>query len=137
MHEADFMTPSSTAPSGKIPAMKIAITGASGLIGSGLVPYLTGRGHTVSRIVRNASKRGPRDIVWSPERGQLDPDDLEGFDAVIQLLVDRGAQLNPKNKRGLTPLGALMAGGSRAELVRTMRAFKETRRFGEPILETG
>jgi ankyrin repeat protein len=31
-----------------------------------------------------------------------------GLNAVVQLLADRGAQLNAKNKRGLTPLAALM-----------------------------
>ncbi|RPI52488.1 MAG: ankyrin repeat domain-containing protein [Acidobacteria bacterium] len=31
-----------------------------------------------------------------------------GLNAVVQLLADRGAQLNVKNKRGLTPLAALM-----------------------------
>jgi ankyrin repeat protein len=34
-----------------------------------------------------------------------------GYNTVIQLLVDRGARLNAKNKRGLTPLGALLGGG--------------------------
>jgi ankyrin repeat protein len=34
-----------------------------------------------------------------------------GYNTVIQLLVDRGAALNAKNKRGLTPLGALLRGG--------------------------
>jgi ankyrin repeat protein len=31
-----------------------------------------------------------------------------GFNTVVQLLADKGAQLNAKNKRGLTPLAALM-----------------------------
>jgi ankyrin repeat protein len=31
-----------------------------------------------------------------------------GLDTVVQLLADKGAQLNAKNKRGLTPLAALM-----------------------------
>jgi ankyrin repeat protein len=31
-----------------------------------------------------------------------------GLNTVVQLLADRGAQLNAKNKRGLTPLAALM-----------------------------
>ncbi len=34
-----------------------------------------------------------------------------GYDAVIQFLADHGAQVNAKNKRGLTPLGALTSGG--------------------------
>ena len=33
-----------------------------------------------------------------------------GLNTVVQLLADRGAQLNAKNKRGLTPLAALMPG---------------------------
>jgi ankyrin repeat protein len=31
-----------------------------------------------------------------------------GLNTVVQLLADKGAQLNVKNKRGLTPLAALM-----------------------------
>ena len=33
------------------------------------------------------------------------------YDTVIQFLVDHGAQVNAKNKRGLTPLGALLSSG--------------------------
>ena len=38
-----------------------------------------------------------------------------GMNSVVQLLADKGAQLNARNKRGLTPLAALMpaAGGPR------------------------
>ena len=32
----------------------------------------------------------------------------KGFNSVVQLLADKGAQLNAKNKRGLTPLASLM-----------------------------
>ena len=31
-----------------------------------------------------------------------------GLNTVVQLLADKGAQLNAKNKRGLTPLASLM-----------------------------
>ena len=34
-----------------------------------------------------------------------------GYHTVIQFLADRGAQVNAKNKRGLTPLAALLSGG--------------------------
>ncbi len=37
---------------------------------------------------------------------------LQGFNSVVQLLADNGANLSIRNKRGLTPLGALMAGGA-------------------------
>jgi ankyrin repeat protein len=34
-----------------------------------------------------------------------------GFDTVVQFLADNGADVNVKNKRGLTPLGALTSAG--------------------------
>lgn len=37
----------------------------------------------------------------------------QGYDTVIQFLADHGAQMNAKNKRGLTPLGTLLSGGGR------------------------
>ncbi len=56
----------------KAPRMTIAITGASGLIGSALVPFLTTGGHTV-RAVKRAADHG------------FDASALEGADAVIHL----------------------------------------------------
>ena len=38
---------------------------------------------------------------------------LLGYNTVVQLLADHGAQLNIKNKRGQTPLAALLTGGGR------------------------
>jgi hypothetical protein len=38
----------------------------------------------------------------------------QGFNSVVQLLADRGAELSVKNKRGLTPLGALTTPGAGA-----------------------
>jgi ankyrin len=35
-----------------------------------------------------------------------------GLNTIVQLLADRGAQLNAKNKRGLTPLASLMPGNA-------------------------
>ena len=37
----------------------------------------------------------------------------QGYDTVIQFLADHGAQVNAKNKRGQTPLAALLAGNAR------------------------
>ncbi|WP_322762912.1 TIGR01777 family oxidoreductase [Frankia sp. Cr2] len=64
--------------------MNIAVTGATGLIGSALVPALRRGGHTVRLLVR----RPPRDnfeISWNPARGTLDPAALTGLDAVVHL----------------------------------------------------
>jgi uncharacterized protein (TIGR01777 family) len=63
--------------------MKILVTGASGLIGSALVPSLTGAGHTVTRLVR--SKPRPGEIRWDPLGGDIDKAGLEGQEAVIHL----------------------------------------------------
>jgi hypothetical protein len=69
--------------------MTVAVTGASGLVGSALVPFLTAGGHSVVRVGRGAP-RGPqspavRDVQWDPERGRLDPAALEGVDVVVHL----------------------------------------------------
>jgi uncharacterized protein (TIGR01777 family) len=64
--------------------MKVAVAGSSGLIGSGLVPALHGDGHEVVRLVRgDANGRG--EIAWHPSEGILDPKDLDGIDAVVNL----------------------------------------------------
>jgi uncharacterized protein len=65
--------------------MKILVTGASGLVGSALVPRLTSEGHEVARLVRSQPKPGTTDIEWNPERGVIDTSRLEGSDAVVHL----------------------------------------------------
>lgn len=64
--------------------MKVAIAGSSGLIGTGLVPALRSGGHEVLRLVRRATKER-NEVRWDPVRGQLDPADLEGVDAIVNL----------------------------------------------------
>ncbi len=62
--------------------MRIAITGATGLIGSALTPMLTTAGHTVIPVSRHEIPGG---IRWEPTNGVLDPTSLEGVDAIIHL----------------------------------------------------
>jgi uncharacterized protein (TIGR01777 family) len=64
--------------------MKVAITGASGLVGSALVPFLTTGGHEVVRLVRRAPK-AKDEAGWDPEAGEVDAGALEGVDAVVHL----------------------------------------------------
>lgn len=64
--------------------MKIAVTGASGLIGSALVPHLRGSGHDVMRLVRRPAA-SVDEISWDPQSGSVDLTRLEGTDAVIHL----------------------------------------------------
>ena len=64
--------------------MKIALSGASGLIGSALVPELEGAGHDVVRLIRR-SPADSRELEWDPATGWLDPKALAGVDAVVNL----------------------------------------------------
>lgn len=64
--------------------MRIAITGASGLVGSDLVQTLEARGHEVLRLVRGAA-RGANEVEWTVEAGPKDPSRLADLDAVVHL----------------------------------------------------
>jgi uncharacterized protein (TIGR01777 family) len=64
--------------------MKILISGASGLLGSALVPRLQQEGWSVSRLVRH-NAHGADEIEWNPASETLDPRTLQGFDAVVHL----------------------------------------------------
>lgn len=73
-----------------MPRYKVAISGASGTIGSNLAHYLTTAGHQVKRLVRATGPRGQSGgdssvIPWDPARGVLDGADLEGLDALVHL----------------------------------------------------
>lgn len=62
--------------------MRIAISGASGMIGTALTRRLTADGHAVVGITRGAR---PGWIQWDPTRGALDPAALEGVEAIVHL----------------------------------------------------
>ncbi|MFO0912272.1 MAG: TIGR01777 family oxidoreductase [Pirellulales bacterium] len=63
--------------------MRVAVTGAGGLVGSTLVPRLTAGGHQVVPAARRSGGAGG--LQWDPERGLVDSSRWEGFDAVIHL----------------------------------------------------
>ena len=64
--------------------MKIAVTGASGLIGSALVPRLVADGHEVIRLVRR-TPRTADEHRWEPAHHRLPPGLLDDVDAVVNL----------------------------------------------------
>jgi uncharacterized protein len=68
-----------------VASRRVAITGATGLIGGALAASLERDGHRVHRITRSASKAGPDDLVWDPTAGSIDAQKLEGVDAVVHL----------------------------------------------------
>lgn len=63
----------------------VAISGASGFIGSRLVSFLAERGHRIRRLVRDPARAGVEDILWNPVSGGIDATVLEGIDAVVHL----------------------------------------------------
>ena len=65
-------------------SQRIAITGASGLIGGALSAFLRGRGDEVVRLVRRAPS-APDEVRWDPAARHLDPADLAGVSAVVHL----------------------------------------------------
>jgi uncharacterized protein (TIGR01777 family) len=67
------------------PRLRVAVTGATGLVGGALVPALRAAGHRVDRLSRRPPAAGTTDIQWDPARGELDPRALEGVDAVVHL----------------------------------------------------
>jgi uncharacterized protein (TIGR01777 family) len=64
--------------------MKIAVTGASGLIGSSLIPALRADGHDVLRLVRR-TPRTAEEHRWEPTHHRIPPGLLDDVDAVINL----------------------------------------------------
>lgn len=75
--------------------MKILISGASGLVGTNLIPTLITKGHEVFKLVRKTSKTSD-EIQWDAEKGFSDEEKakLENFDAVIHLAGDNVASEN-------------------------------------------
>jgi len=63
---------------------RVAVAGASGLIGGALVRSLVADGHEVVRLVRR-EPRGADEVRWDPEAGRVDPAGLAGCDAVVNL----------------------------------------------------
>jgi len=66
------------------PPLRVAITGASGLVGHQLAAFLTAGGHEVLRFARGRKARAG-EVAWNPAIGRIDHEALEGLDAVVHL----------------------------------------------------
>ncbi|WP_418956670.1 TIGR01777 family oxidoreductase [Streptomyces tritici] len=63
---------------------RIAVTGASGLIGTALVRSLRADGHEVVRLVRRPARTAD-EVEWDPKRLYVDTSGLVGCEAVVHL----------------------------------------------------
>jgi len=72
--------------------MNILVTGASGLVGSALVPFLTTGGHTVVKLARQPTRGGGASATWNPATGQIDLSRAGKLDAVVHLAGETVAQ---------------------------------------------
>jgi uncharacterized protein (TIGR01777 family) len=68
----------------------LAVTGASGLIGSALVPSLEAAGHRSLRVTRRPA--GPGQTRWDPESQTIDAAAFEGIDGAIHLAGENIAE---------------------------------------------
>ncbi len=81
--------------------MRIVISGASGLVGSALVPSLTTEGHEVVRLVRRPPAAAENAVQWDPAGSGLDATPIEGAGAAIHLAGENiaGARWSPAVKQ--------------------------------------
>ena len=90
----DLMLPS-------ISPQKIVISGASGVLGTSLVPFLRTQGHSVMRLVRQYSTQADSSY-WDPEEQEIDSHIFENAHTVIHLAgeyIGEGRWTRKKKKR--------------------------------------
>jgi uncharacterized protein (TIGR01777 family) len=106
---------------GTVRKLTFLISGASGLVGSALMPFLRSQGHEVVRLVRGR-EQGADTIAWDPSKGELDATRLRGIDVVINLSGENvaGGRWTAARRR------AILA--SRVESTRTLVKAIETMR---------
>ena len=106
--------------------MKIAIAGASGLVGTALMPALEAQGHEVTRLVRTAPRAG--EIEWHPNKDEVSAASLEGFDVIINLAGENiaGGRWTDEQKRKIRDSrvnGTHLLSEAIAKMERKPRAF--------------
>jgi len=99
--------------------LRIAVSGAGGLVGGALVAFLSTGGHEVRRIVRSRPDRARGDLLLDAERGEVDEAGFEGLDAVVHLAgepiadgrwtADRKRRILESRVKGTTLLARALA----------------------------
>jgi uncharacterized protein len=124
----------------------VAITGASGLVGSALSALLTSGGHRVIRLVRHAAV-GPDERQWNPDAPASDL--LDGVDAVVHLAgtsiagrftdghraAIRDSRIGPT--RGLAEVAARASDGPRTFVTASAIGYYGYDRGDEELAEDG
>lgn len=110
--------------------MRVAVTGASGMVGTALVEHLRAEGHEVRRVSRRLPTQ-LSDIQWDPAEGRLARADLADLDAVVHLAgANIGTLWTAKNRDriyrsridGTNLLVAALAGARSAPVLVTASA---------------
>ncbi len=115
--------------------LRIAVSGASGLVGSELTARLAAQGHQVHRLVRNTPDGGSTAIAWDPETGHIEKEKLEDLDAVIHLAGENIAEgrwtaSKKRRIRDSRVLGTHLLAQTLASLDRPPRAFLSASAIG-------
>ncbi|NIP31301.1 MAG: TIGR01777 family protein [Candidatus Dadabacteria bacterium] len=76
--------------------MKIAITGATGLIGNSLSDLLESKGHKILKLSRSKNKEF---VYWNYKSAEIDLERLEGIDAIVHLSGESIAGYWTKEKK--------------------------------------
>lgn len=63
--------------------LRVAVSGASGLVGKQCCAFLSSGGHQVRRIVRGEVNHERLDVAWNTQTGTVDGTALDGVDAVV------------------------------------------------------
>lgn len=59
--------------------MRILISGASGFVGTHLVPFLRNKNHEIATLVRSKKSIQPGQIYWDPALREIDKPQVNSF----------------------------------------------------------
>ncbi|MCP4693079.1 MAG: TIGR01777 family protein, partial [Desulfobacterales bacterium] len=82
--------------------LSVLISGASGVVGSALIPFLTTGGHRALRLVRRAAAAENNEVSWDPAARRLDLEKIRGVNAVVHLSgenIGQGRWTKEKKRR--------------------------------------
>jgi len=81
--------------------MKVLVTGASGLLGTALLPALEGAGHEPARLVRCEPDYSRGELHWDPVACRVDSGRMENVGAVVHLAGENlaGGKWTPEKKK--------------------------------------